>query len=592
MIVRILSSFLFFISSYSWSSFQEYGFSKPSTSSTSSASSQNESLIGSSLATEEEHKTFLLDTIKTARKSLMLSSYSISAKDLKNGIGEALIQAACRGVSVYVYYSNQYGPSNSDHDYILKVASFCKRFEKINNHSKILMKDNEVITIGSQDWLSFFTGSLNRSITVTGDLASGLAQDAWQTIKLYQSIKHDNYQGIKTFLSNDNVFLTESYEYKKDEFFYTVRTPDAHFKIMDQAFNTAQKRIILVSPFLRLENLQDRINISIIEKIQKRGVSFTLITKEDPCDRTPVEREPILDYLSKLSDFYSCFNVHYMANIHAKTLLYDDFICEGSFNWLSAVAALDHDANNCEFSIGMKGALATPIIESFNQSEIGQKIGQSSHVIPSDFLKEIRVFSGANMNRDGYCVRHTQRGYLKNFSSTIQYFKTEALAKKAAYEAWGEKPKALPIVATVSPQVKMNNNITPTPSFYQAWPKGANQNDVVEKKRANISKYKKAYFDEGSSPFYKKAKFNSYQAAEEEYDTPFEILSGAPVGKMGFCVRLGGDYLRNERNAIHYFATPKIAQQAALECLSDVQEFGQESECQYSYDQDYDQHRY
>jgi hypothetical protein len=182
MILRIISIFSLFVSSCSWSSFQEDGFSKPSSSSISIASSHNQSLIGSSLTTEEEHKTFLLDTIKTAKKSLMLSSYSISAKDLKNGIGEALIQAALRDVSVYVYYNDEYSPNHSDYDYISRVASFCKKFEKIDNHSKLLMKDNEVITIGSQDWLSFFPGSLNRSITVTGDLASGLAQDIWQTI--------------------------------------------------------------------------------------------------------------------------------------------------------------------------------------------------------------------------------------------------------------------------------------------------------------------------------------------------------------------------------------------------------------------------
>lgn len=575
MILKILSIFCLFVSSYSWSSFQDYGFFKPSSSSNSSFYSQKESLIGSSLATEEEHKAFLLDTIRTAKKSLMLSSYSISAKDLKNGIGEALIQAARRGVRVHVWYGKEFSPNNSDYEYISKVASFCKKFEQIENHSKVLVKDEEVFTIGSQDWLSFFPGSLNRSLTVQGNVTSHLTVDFLQAVDLYHCFKAGDAKGISSVEHIRNNISNCSHEYEKNQFFYTLSTPDTHFKIMDQAFNTAQKRIVLVSPFIRLANLQDRINISIIEKLQKRGVSCTLITREDPCDLTPHEKKPILDYLNNLSAVYSHFKVQYMANLHAKTLLYDDFICEGSFNWLSAVDDLDHRANKCEFSIGMQGALATPIIESFNQSEIGQKIGHSSHVIPNDFLKEIRIFSGANMNRDGYCVRHTQKGYLKNFSSTIEYFKTEALAQKAAYDAWGDKPKALPIVATVSPQITMNKNSTPAPSFGNTWKKESNQNTEPSYKR------KKPFKNQSGSYYPKKAKYNSYQAPKEEYKPPFKILSGASVGKMGFCVRLDGDYLRNEKNVIQYFATEKIAQQEAHDSLSHVQKYGQESEYQY-----------
>ena len=173
-------------------------------------------------------------------------------------------------------------------------------------------------------------------------------------------------------------------------------------------------------------------------------------------------------------------------NFHAKTLLADDdLICEGSFNWLSAVTQIDHGANNFEMSVAVRGNIAHDMIQSFEKTAIGKFVGakprettqvplkkeprvaphkkqpppqqtkefrlrNEPHVneqpplkkprvvpasVPPSFDNVVKTYSGKQLGREGYCVRFNGGDYLRK-GKDILYFETPERAKQAAYAIW------------------------------------------------------------------------------------------------------------------------------------------------------------
>jgi hypothetical protein len=174
-------------------------------------------------------------------------------------------------------------------------------------------------------------------------------------------------------------------------------------------------------------------------------------------------------------------------NFHAKTLLADrDLICEGSFNWLSAVTQIDHGANNFEMSVAVRGTIARDMIQTFEETALGefviekpvetkvraplqkktrivsnikQPVPQQTKQIrqpdelpinkqpllkkpkispentPPSFDNIVKVFSGKQFGIEGYCVRFNNGDYLRK-GNDILYFETPEDAKLAAYAIW------------------------------------------------------------------------------------------------------------------------------------------------------------
>ena len=80
-------------------------------------------------------------------------------------------------------------------------------------------------------------------------------------------------------------------------------------------------------------------------------------------------------------------------NFHAKTLIAGNLICEGSFNWLSAVTQIDHDANNFEMSVALKGVgIARELIQSFEATDLGKLVLSKPREIPrSPLITQPRI---------------------------------------------------------------------------------------------------------------------------------------------------------------------------------------------------------
>jgi hypothetical protein len=447
-------------------------------------------LHASRLVSDTEHTAFLKGVLATAKREVMISSYNVSPERLfgDDQLGRAIINAAKRGIGVYVYYENRPWYSEEDYEDLEEVASHCAKFEENANHSKCVIKDKEVVAIGSHNWLSDTReGSSNGTMVVTGNLAFGLIEDVWQGIRFYQSLEYGNGRGVRKFLNDKDAFSTGEYQFSPGQFLYSLRTPEAHGIFFNEMLQKAEARILIFSPFIRLQKLKETFTFILLKKLEERGIMIKLITLPSPCDRVQWEQEEIFTYLDSLCVKHKNFSYLKHANFHAKTLIVDNVICEGSFNWLSAVTQINHGANNCEISVALKGDNAQELIQSFEGTQMGKFVlaklpekpkpslkketsvvpklqqntleapkktnsrnasdldDQSSNSrkkqkplpipIPPSFDSKVKVFSGERFGIEGYCVRFKGGDYLNN-NGDILYYATPEKAKEAAYKAW------------------------------------------------------------------------------------------------------------------------------------------------------------
>ena len=107
------------------------------------------------LTSYQDHADFLLRSLREATESVMISSYSVTpAKLFREGIDRAIVEAASRGVQIYIYYQNlPWLPPEEDRRW-QDMIRCCERFEENDNHAKCLIQDKFRVTIGSYNWLS------------------------------------------------------------------------------------------------------------------------------------------------------------------------------------------------------------------------------------------------------------------------------------------------------------------------------------------------------------------------------------------------------------------------------------------------------
>ncbi len=107
-------------------------------------------LAATRLTSDQEHTNFLKDALNSATNSIMISSYSVAPRRLfQEGIADAIINAAERGVKVYIYYEHRPYYSQEDYKDLSTLQGYCERFEENCNHSKCVLRDKDLVAIGS-----------------------------------------------------------------------------------------------------------------------------------------------------------------------------------------------------------------------------------------------------------------------------------------------------------------------------------------------------------------------------------------------------------------------------------------------------------
>jgi hypothetical protein len=112
-----------------------------------------------------------------------------------------------------------------------------------------------------------------------------------------------------------------------------IEGTERHRELLGEAFGKATRRLLISSPFLTKNAIEEDNVTSLIRAARKRNVAVNIYTglnaSTDP-DGSLLEAA-----ISVLVDAGAC--VWRTTRVHAKTLTFDEvLVVEGSFNWLSA----------------------------------------------------------------------------------------------------------------------------------------------------------------------------------------------------------------------------------------------------------------
>lgn len=141
-----------------------------------------------------------------------------------------------------------------------------------------------------------------------------------------------------------------------------ITTLAEHRRLLTRVFETAQERVIVVSPFISSSAIKADGVHSLARSATRRGVDVSVYT-DDMLNTTEngAVKESAAIGIRSMAD--SGATVHILSGIHHKTLIRDnDLITEGSFNWLSAVRSKGAVHQREERTMVIEGPEATELI--------------------------------------------------------------------------------------------------------------------------------------------------------------------------------------------------------------------------------------
>lgn len=143
-----------------------------------------------------------------------------------------------------------------------------------------------------------------------------------------------------------------------------LSTLEAHTDLLRQAFQTARRKVVIVSPYISIRALESDNLLPLIQEAVKRGVEVVVYTDHYLDKKEGVLRENAAKGRQALAENHVCLQI--LKGIHNKTLVVDDCLfAEGSFNWLSASRNKKDARYEC--SIQVYAPAATECIEKLKK---------------------------------------------------------------------------------------------------------------------------------------------------------------------------------------------------------------------------------
>jgi hypothetical protein len=153
-----------------------------------------------------------------------------------------------------------------------------------------------------------------------------------------------------TFIYSKNTLFTDD----KDKVDH-LTTLDEHRNALKKCFKIASNEIIITSPFISINAINEDGIPDLIKSSVNRGVRVTVLTDEK-LDTVNGELKPHSQRGRKLLEESGAKLIVYKG-VHSKTIYVDDrLLIEGSFNWLSASRDVESEYSRKETSLVLQGA--------------------------------------------------------------------------------------------------------------------------------------------------------------------------------------------------------------------------------------------
>lgn len=320
------------------------------------------------LTTESDHINLLVSAFSSASRNILITSFGINYKTFQVAdLFHLIPMARSRGVMIYIYWNDQHDIERGLCDFLQRNGV---RLDQAFTHSKILAVDDNLIAIGSFNWLSGiddrYPDNSNGSIVCCGDICTELKQELWKHIKHYRDLQFGRFWQAEKFERNPDNSSSLEYKIKENSTLTYIPSLEQHQLFLQKIFTTAQHRIIICSPFISYNGVfAEDIHPGLLRQTAQRGVEIFFICLHDA---------PSLPKFREFLKLAHSPNIHLIpaAGFHLKTVIVDNqTITEGSFNWLSAVRDSTSDSHNHEVTLVVDGHMAKELIAHFYRSKLG-----------------------------------------------------------------------------------------------------------------------------------------------------------------------------------------------------------------------------
>ena len=295
----------------------------------------------------DEHLDLLEDLIHSARVKLEVFSKTLNF--LPDNIFNALKDARRRNVNIILTVQDV----KSEVAYNSLEYIGVQINEDRKTHTKFVFVDDKVSVIGSFNFLDYnqdkeeYFGICDCSLKISDLDNSGFAKQIrgkiYQNMILIESNKDLPIYLLRKQLGNSSITLLPNSFQHEDFLKYMLRA--------------AKKRVTIYSPFITSRNAEKRLKL-IADEIHQ-GVK--LVLHINPQNRKLLEwiltKTPKLKHMTEIKE----------SIFHRKTLFVDPnmddaYLCEGSFNWLSATQDKGSEYYKQETSVVLSGPIARDFI--------------------------------------------------------------------------------------------------------------------------------------------------------------------------------------------------------------------------------------
>ncbi len=321
------------------------------------------------LTTPQDHQQYLIDAINSAERSILITSYSLSADMTGRSDLFRAMQSACyRGVHIYLY-ANEIRLGDRQLDRLERLRNLS--FSEAKIHSKLVVVDNKQITCGSYNWLAepWRGKSLDASLILESSDLIPEADNIWHVLKKYRTIDFNPHSLRRVENTLKSLGQSEIPFDNLEDSVSILNTPYQHGDLFEACFEQAQRQLTICAPFIStypgfLQNILPR---NMLRSFLNSGKKLNIFCREGD-DKIQLLKNHLNQILSgSYSRLWRNVTLTSVKGLHRKTMFADDDLyIEGSYNWLSSARSLKDPYYYMETSLQFRGTWARELIQEFS----------------------------------------------------------------------------------------------------------------------------------------------------------------------------------------------------------------------------------